>query len=97
MGYAVGMSERDPNDDVYQAVLDAMRHLRVDYQEGAGSTRQLVGGGTCESCDTVGSVYYTGSDVLEGDLEYFHLVHTEVDHHLRCEACGHRWTVFKML
>ena len=88
------MSEDDP---VYEAVLSALRPLsRVEYMEGAGTTDQPVDL-ACSECGEVGGVRYTGSDVLEGHLDAYHLVHTEVDHHLRCARCGARWTVFKML
>jgi hypothetical protein len=37
-------------------------------------------------------VVYLGTDLLDGDLEFYHLVHTEVDDHYCCETCGQGWT-----
>lgn len=84
------------SDAVYERVLDAMRHLEVNYVEGQGATDQPARGLTCTRCRG-SQIRYTGSDVLEGSLEHYHLVHTEVDHHLSCLDCGASWTVFKML
>ncbi len=87
----------DPEDRVYEALIEAMRHLRVEYTEGRGSSNAPLPDESCPYCDARGSLRYLGSDVLEGSLEMFHLVHTEVDHHLGCGACGRSFTVFKML
>ncbi|MCA9566989.1 MAG: hypothetical protein KC656_04065 [Myxococcales bacterium] len=86
-----------PDDDaVYRAVIDALRHLPVDYVEEPGEPQALPDL-PCPRCHRTGAVVYTHSDVLEGSLEHYHLVHTEVDHHLRCAACGGVWTVYKLL
>lgn len=44
----------------------------------------------CPSCGR-GGVHYEGSDVIEGDLEMNHLVHTEVEDLFACVRCGWEW------
>jgi hypothetical protein len=67
-----------------------------DYTKGEGSSNVLVSG-TCDECGKPDGIRYRGSDCLEGFLKLYHLVHTEVNHHFRCDHCGAKWTVFKML
>ncbi len=87
----------DPKDEIYKQVILAMTPLDVDYVEGEGSTAQRTPEMLCPQCKKRGQVNYTGTDLIEGSLEYYHLVHTEVDHHLHCTGCGKTWAVFKML
>lgn len=89
------MARRSADDEVYEALLEAMKPLEgVAYT--AGDTDQPLAG-SCPECGSEGQLRYTGTTVLEGSLEHYHLVHTEVEHHLACRACGRDWTVFKLL
>ncbi len=74
-----------------------MRRLDVEYTKGRGSSDTPVPGERCPYCGVSGSLRYQGSDVLDGSLELYHLVHTGVDHHLARGACGRSFTVFEML
>lgn len=42
-------------------------------------------------------IYYCGTEVLEGSLEFVHLVHTEVRDDFACDACGATWSQDKFL
>lgn len=84
------------DDAIYARILDAYRPLSLEPVEGPGKTSQPVDL-PCAECAERGGVIYIGSTVLDGALEWRHLVHTEVDHHFHCGACRASWTVFKML
>ncbi|MBU0554184.1 hypothetical protein KKF91_08480 [Myxococcota bacterium] len=84
----------DPDDPIYAAVLDALTPLDVSYIEGVGATDQATPL-CCPRCG--GAARYLGSEVLEGSLEWYHVVHTEVDHHLKCASCAYAWVLFKLL
>ena len=51
----------------------------------------------CPSCSR-GGVHYEGSDVLDGSsLAMNHLVHTEVNDHFKCAACGWEWYEYRFI
>lgn len=62
-----------------------------DRVEGRGAVDRPVADETCSSCQQAGGVHYLGSELLDGSLEAYHLVHTEVDDHYRCAHCGQSW------
>jgi rubredoxin len=35
--------------------------------------------------------------LIEGSLEYYHLMHTEVEDYYECPACKHSWKKFQHL
>lgn len=35
--------------------------------------------------------------LIEGSLEYYHLMHTEVEDYYQCPACKHSWRKFQYL
>lgn len=45
----------------------------------------------CPACTETGGVHYEGSDVLEGSLEWVHVVHTEVEDQFSCSRCKYCW------
>ena len=63
----------------------------LKYVEGPGNTHQPLPHQTCGHCQDKGGVVYVGSTVLEGALEYFHLIHTELRNHFECTQCGAKW------
>jgi hypothetical protein len=46
----------------------------------------------CPACQRTGCVDYVGTNVLEGDLEYVHLTHCEVEDWFRCSSCAFSWS-----
>ncbi len=60
---------------------------RVDGK-GACSKRQAI---PCPACQRTDCVDYVGSDVLEGSLEWVHVVHTEVEDWFLCASCAYSW------
>lgn len=46
----------------------------------------------CHACHRTDCVDYVGADVLDGSLEYVHLVHTEVEDGFNCSLCAVSWT-----
>lgn len=90
---------RIPKSEVQaMLLLKAMRHdTALEYVEGRGATNQHLPERVCDACGDPGGVHYVGTTVLDGSLEYYHLMHTEVEHHFRCALCSAQWRVFKML
>jgi hypothetical protein len=77
--------------DPYEPFLPR-RGTWFDRTVGKGSSHVLLAADPCPRCTRAGALHYDGSDVLEGSLELNHLVHTEVDDHFSCTACGATWT-----
>jgi hypothetical protein len=84
---------RDPFDKelakvrAYQAFLP--KQATFERTDGKGSSHVALVK-PCPSCSR-GGVHYEGSEVLEGSLEWNHVVHTEVNDHFKCVACGWEW------
>ena len=57
--------------------------------KGACSKRLAI---PCPACQRTDCVDYVGSDVLEGSLEFVHLVHTEVADWFCCSRCAYSWS-----
>lgn len=69
----------------------------IDYREGENSTRQPWPEKVCAGCRRTGGVVYTGSDVLEGRIEWLHVMHTQLRNHYRCTHCGAEWSEERMV
>lgn len=80
---------------VYDAIIPG-RLPEFEIVEGRGSMDQRLPDGHCTDCGETGGVHYLGTELLDGSLEFYHLVHTEVEHYFRCD-CGSRWKVLKFL
>ena len=93
--YVASMA-RDPNDPVYRRIIDAMLPVR-DFEPVEEAVDLPLPDRVCGACGATGGVRYRGTTVLEGSLEFCHLVHTEVEHSFHCTRCGTDTTVFKMM
>lgn len=60
-----------------------------------GDTRRVLDL-ACHLCGAP-TIDYCGSEVLEGSIEFVHLVHTEVRDDFECTACGATWSQDKYL
>lgn len=85
----------DDKDRVYAAFLPRAG-TSFERTEGKGSSATPLAE-TCPTCQRGGTVRYTGSDVLDGSLEMYHLIHTEVNDHFECGGCGHAWHELRFL
>ena len=65
--------------------------------EGKGSSNVPLAGDVCPRCEKAGGVRYLGTVVNEGSLEYYHLVHTEVDDWFACTGCNAAWSEMRYL
>ncbi len=92
----VPIMARDPNGPIYEKIIDAMMPV-ADFEPVKGDADLSLPGRVCGACGAVGGVRYRGTTVLEGSLEYYHLVHTEVEHRFHCTSCGRDTTLFKMM
>lgn len=54
-------------------------------------TQPPASGPECPRCARCDTTQCTQTDLLEGSLEYYHLVHTEVRYHYHCSACNTDW------
>ncbi len=50
----------------------------------------------CHLCGAP-TIDYRGTEVLEGSIEFVHLVHTEVRDDFECGACGATWSQHKFI
>ena len=50
----------------------------------------------CPNCSDMSAVL-KGWQLIEGDLENYHVVHTEVYEVLECETCKYTWQKFTFL
>ena len=90
-------------DDAIQRFARKRAESRV-YQTflfGTMSTADRVDGkGTCSkrlalpcpACQQTSCVDYVGSDVIEGSLEWVHVMHTEVEDWFICSKCQFSWS-----
>ena len=60
--------------------------------EGKGSSRVNLGDDACPKCAMKSGLQYRGSDVIEGSLEHYHLMHTEVEDWFFCSVCNSEWS-----
>ena len=51
---------------------------------------------TCPKCEKVGGVMWLDSACIEGELEFYHLIHTELRHRFRCTHCTEEYPVFEL-
>jgi predicted RNA-binding Zn-ribbon protein involved in translation (DUF1610 family) len=49
-------------------------------------------GPLCPKCGRRGTTRSVRTDELEGSLELSYLLHTEIEEHFACEACGAEWS-----
>lgn len=78
-------------------VLEALRPtpgLGIDDRVEGEVRRPLAA--ACYLCGAP-TIDYRGTEVLEGSLEWVHLVHTEVRDRFECGACGASWSQDKYL
>lgn len=61
---------------------------RVDGK-GTCSKRQSI---PCPACQRTDCVDYVGTNVLEGDLEFVHVMHCEVEDWFSCSSCAFAWS-----
>lgn len=67
------------------------------YVEGKGATRTPYPAAECFCCGEKGGVVYLGTEVHDGDLELYHLIHTEITNWFTCTRCGEGWRNDRML
>lgn len=56
-----------------------------------GKAKSAPSGPECPRCGSCQRTECTQTDLLEGSLEYYYLVHTEVRYHYHCADCGTDW------
>ena len=71
--------------------------IAIEHTEGRGTTRQPLPHMLCTDCQQHGGVVYLGSDVLDGSLDFYHLVHTEVRNFFECTHCKSSWNQLQLL
>jgi hypothetical protein len=98
-------TDADPVLAAFQAKRGENRAYSAFLPRTGGDFERNEGKGTvatpldeaCPACQRTGTVHYTGSDVLDGSLETYYLIHTEVEDHFRCTACAHTWSEMRFL
>lgn len=71
----------------------------AEPNEGGVPERQAINHhilGECPKCKH-GELLWVERILIEGSLENYHLMHTEVDDVFECEKCKHSWKEFRFL